>query len=369
MDEALIRLLSEAGLPALGLRGRRRLCEEGRVWLQGRPCAPGVRLRPGQEVRFVAPPFPDQPAGQEACNLMTATGCGTAADAACGAKFATSHAFPVSEPAPRLLTSACGLAVLNKTAGLHSVALAGRAVPSLEACLPVLLAGLPTAEGFPRLLNRLDQETSGLVAAALDQDGGARWRKAEAEGRIIKRYLALTRGIPSEGCRNARLDTARRRRTRVLPEPDPDPRRVTLVTPLWALPQGNGLVIGLAGCQIHHGARHQIRAHLAAGGPGFQMPELATAQAVTPPPAGPGNAPYRAAGTPLLGDPLYGGEAPEASGGLPRPDWLPARPRFFLHHAKLVLPGLATQVLPDWFGLLPPAAQEAALAWLERAGD
>lgn len=74
-------------------------------------------------------------------------------------------------------------------------ALSGSAAPSLEALLPALLPEC-AEESFPRLLNRLDAPTSGLVLAALKEAGVRFWRRAENAGRTDKRYLAVIEGQP-----------------------------------------------------------------------------------------------------------------------------------------------------------------------------
>ena len=297
------RLLS-ALAPGWGLRGRRRLCEAGRVLLDGRPVGASVRARAGQELSLA--PLPEV----EAPHVK-------AADAA------------------RLVSRGAGLAALYKPAGLHSAMLAGGGEPSLEAILPALLdAGDPAGassrgEGaFPRLLNRLDAGTSGLALAALDAGGERIWRAAQADGTVDKRYLALVVGHPPRDftVRTA-LDMARRVRVRPLGH-DADPLRHTDVRILarFALADvpkigrpGDDGALTLVGCRIRRGARHQIRAHLAV------------------------------AGYPLWGDGLYG-----SGGGM-----------FFLHHGLCRLPGFQAMCPPVWEACLPPEAIAAARIYLQ----
>ena len=82
----------------------------------------------------------------------------------------------------------------------------------------------------------------------------------------------------------------------------------------------------LIGCRIRKGARHQIRAHLAA------------------------------AGHPLAGDSLYGAELPCPSG-------------FLLHHGRVSFPDFQAFRLPAWLPLLPREAQEKATAFLGMEGE
>ncbi len=296
-------------LAARGVRARRRLCERRLILVEGRPAAPGLKLRTGQRIVLL----PD-PAG-----------------------ISVPASLPVSEKVgelperrPFVVHGENGLAALFKPAGMHSAALAGSAEPSLEAYLPLLLPGCD--EEFPRLLNRLDGATSGLVLAALDEDGARFWRRAEAVGKIDKSYLAIIEGQPLyDFTVKRRLDTDGRIRTRVRHSDNPDPNRHTSVTLLAAFSSAAApglfpgldpsLPLTLVGCRIRRGARHQIRAHLAA------------------------------AGHPLLGDTLYGSSTVLESG-------------FLLHHGSVILPEFSASFLPCWLSQLPEAACHAGSAWL-----
>ena len=158
----------------------------------------------------------------------------------------------------------------------------------------------------------------------------------ERTGQAEKLYVALLCGA-LDGPRLVRLglDTARRRKSRLLPLQD-DPSRWTEFWPLhcWqnrdaaavlaslgrdasvedTTGRTGAISITLAACRIRRGARHQIRAHAAS------------------------------LGLPLWGDGLYGGHAAEPE-------------KFFLHHGLLRFPGASCAVLPTWS--LPPEAHAA----------
>lgn len=262
LDQALALLL-----PAAGLRERRRLVEDGRVLLDGKVRAGGCKVVAGQVLEL-----------REA-----------AADSTPG------RVAP--DRGARLLGIQGEWAVLFKPGGLHSAALAGRDNPSLEALLPELLPGRSAV-----LLNRLDRPTSGIVLAALTSGAAARYAELEDARRVTKEYAVLVHGCLEwpVTVKNA-LDTADRKKTRVLPVEDDDPLRWTRAEPRGWDESGNRTRLRAI---IRKGARHQIRAHLAH------------------------------IGHPIVGDPLYGTGA--------------GNDVLYLHHRRLRLPGLDALVEPEW---------------------
>lgn len=186
-----------------GLRARRRLCDRSLVLVNGKPGIPGLKLRAGQEITILPDP----------------------------------EGAALPEDAPSLVYKDDGIAALYKPAGMHTAALAGSLSPSLETMLGDLLPS--EEEGYaPRLLNRLDAPTSGLVLASRTEEGERRWYRAERIGNTDKLYLALIEGQPLYDFTVARrLDTDTRNKTRVRHTNDPDPVRhtdVTLLAPLTA---------------------------------------------------------------------------------------------------------------------------------------
>lgn len=305
LDKALSLVFPD--LAAAGLRARRRLCERGCVRLQQRCAGPAAKVRAGEVLALAVRRTDAVP-----------TTC-------------------APDEVPVVVRRDTLFAALYKPGGLHSAALVGSPEPSLEEMLPDLLGVAPVTSPsaepgfqksvvFPCLLNRLDRETSGLVLAAYAEVGRRIWRKAEDEGKTDKRYLAVLEGhlkAPVSVC--AALDVADRRKSRILDHPTADPLRCTEAAPLGVFPASRILpgatgLLTLAGCRIRKGARHQIRAHLAA------------------------------AGYPLAGDALYGNTH--------------GKSHFLLHHACLRLPGFAALFLPAWLPLLPEQTADAARTWL-----
>lgn len=313
LDKALGLLLPETDW---GLRARRRLCERGLVLVGRKTGTPGTKVRAGQEITLLS-----DSEGAAATGALSNT-------ALPDARLAISAPESVC-----LVANDVELAAVFKPAGLHTVALTGSLAPCLEVQLPALLAGLCESLYRPQLLNRLDAPTSGLVLVALAREGELRWRRAERLGYTDKHYLAIIEGQPLYDfsvCR--RLDTDNRIRTRVRSTDDPDTLRHTDITLLHAftLAEAPGLAdpaalpeqtLTLVGCRIRKGARHQIRAHLAA------------------------------AGHPLFGDVLYGGTA------LPQNS-------FFLHHGQVSLPGFEASCRAPWLDLLPEHVRN--LDWPQR---
>lgn len=290
--------------PGTGLRARRRLWDWCRITVNGQPRRPGFVVQGGDTLHLSS-------RSAEAVSRQDAEGV-------------------------RLVALSADYAALFKPDGLHSAVVGGSPHASLEETLSARWTGLledwfsqrgtrknagepPVLHSVPpELLTRLDRGTSGLVLAALTPGAADRFRQMERRGLVRKTYLALLRGALSGPLRlRNRLDTADRVRTRVLPEADPDPVRHTFAEPLCRIsaPEKNrtpedirfqGLCT-LARIVILRGARHQIRAHLAA------------------------------AGYPLLGETLY---APSVAGETSIP--------LYLHHARLSLPGFTAQCSPPW---------------------
>uniref|UniRef100_B8DKC4 Pseudouridine synthase n=1 Tax=Nitratidesulfovibrio vulgaris (strain DSM 19637 / Miyazaki F) TaxID=883 RepID=B8DKC4_NITV9 len=400
--------------PGAGLRARRRLWLTHAVLLDGRPAQPGTRVRTGQRVALR--PLDAMRATMQTAALPAGPQAGQNAtqDTLRSGAAPTGNATGNVADAPHVLAETDGLVALYKPGGLHSAAVAGSAAPSVEALLPTLLGqpdmtaladhadpadlpGLtdladpaaltdlaapdasrpsPVADdttGFPRLLNRLDGPTSGILLAARAPQAAQRFHAAENSGQATKTYIALVHGVLAQPMKVRRgLDTANRATTRVLPQDTPDALRHTMVTPLGIMqttdiPDAAPCTPTLAGdagqdsapasactthapgpactsgtpctlvrCVIRKGARHQIRAHLAV------------------------------LGHPIVGDTRYG--TPDGAGattmpqGAPHSARLPAPATLFLHHARIELPGFRAACPPPWLHLLPPELQEAARA-------
>ncbi|WP_319466510.1 RluA family pseudouridine synthase [uncultured Pseudodesulfovibrio sp.] len=212
-------------MPESGLRLRRRLCDEGRVLVDGKSRKPGYKLRSGQEIII----------GKER------------------------HSMSHEQMGLRIVEQAGDFAAVYKPGGVHSASIEGKGGDCVEDVLADLFPGTK-----PHLLNRLDYLTSGLLLVALNADAVDQYHVLEDRGDIRKFYLADVKGR-LDGMvtvRNA-LDTDNRKKTRVLDEDHPDERRWTDVD---AVSHDRDNDTSLVRCLIMKGARHQIRAHLASLG-------------------------------------------------------------------------------------------------------
>ena len=184
------------------------------------------------------------------------------------------------------------LAVLDKPSGISTVPLdpseMGTVANFAAAAFPQC-ADIGRRAGDGGLLQRLDRETSGAVMAALTPEAYAALAEAQTLGGVEKLYLALVRGVPP---RKMHIDTRLSKfgpKGAVMRPSEQGAAAHTTVTRLSL--HGDWTLVAAV---IHHGVRHQIRAHLASEG------------------------------FPLAGDPLYG------DGGGP-----PGLTRLFLHAEKV----------------------------------
>lgn len=223
--------------PGLGLRGRRRLIDNGQATLNGKRAKAGARLDTGDRLELREAVIPESP---------------------------RASLLRVRDP----------WLFFFKPSGLHTAAIEGAATASLESMLPQILLknNLRTSA---ILLQRLDFATSGIVGAAQNEDARACYEKMEKSGQCHKYYLAILSGILEKRVvADFALDTDNRKKNRVLPSRG---SRETCFQPLAAwedcgelrhlLPQ-TGMTGGatLALCEIRAGQRHQIRCHAAALG-------------------------------------------------------------------------------------------------------
>ncbi|MEZ4405632.1 MAG: RluA family pseudouridine synthase [Polyangiales bacterium] len=166
------------------------------------------------------------------------------------------------------------------------------------------------------VVHRVDRDTSGVVLFARSADAHRALNAHFEHRRVDKRYLALTRGVPSRtGDIDLALHPARKGKMRpALPGEEGSVAARTTLTVLreWATPVGP---VCLVEAKPHTGRQHQIRVHL------------------------------RALDAPLVVDPLYGRASTVTAAELGLDPSHPGLSRLSLHAAALSLPWPAGETL------------------------
>lgn len=164
--------------------------------------------------------------------------------------------------------------VVEKARGMPSHPLRPEERDTLANLLVAHSPSLAEASEDPReagLVHRLDTNTSGLLLVARDRSTWTMLREALRSHRIEKEYLALCRTPPPIGMIDAPIDTADRRKVKITETGRPARTEVLEVSAVGVLFEVR--------INASHATRHQVRVHLAH------------------------------AGSPLVGDSLYGGES------------------------------------------------------------
>ena len=274
LDRVLLRRLAD--VPSLSRTRIQRWIEAGQVTVGGRrPARVSARVAAGDEIAVTLPASP-----------------------------------PPRRPAPEpgrldvLFEDAAWLA-LDKPAGVVVHPAYRHAAGTL---LNVVLARAADEGWMPRLVHRLDKQTSGVLLVAKTADAHRALAQAWATGAVRKHYLAITWGAPPRPRGEIRLPLGR----------DPlDRRRVTVAatggrdsrTRYEVVARSRGLRAGLSlvHCELLTGRMHQVRVHLAA------------------------------AGCPIVGDRVYGPARPPHLADARLAEASAALPRHALHAWRLAL--------------------------------
>lgn len=262
--------------PALTQGALQKMLRTGQIRVDGRRAEASARLAPGQNIRVPpmptdpAPKAPPKPVPEEEAQALLAR-----------VLHRDAHVILLDKPA--------GLAVQGGT-GIHR---------HLDGLLDALRFG---ADERPRLVHRLDRDTSGVLALARSAASAAFLAKAFRGRDAQKTYWAVVVGEPLHAAGTIRLALGRRRteggeKTVPMAGPDEDGLPATTEYRVLDVAKRKAALLELAPLT---GRTHQLRVHCA-----------------------------EALGTAILGDAKYGGLAAHLEG---------LSPALHLHARRLVLP-------------------------------
>jgi 23S rRNA pseudouridine955/2504/2580 synthase len=250
-----------------------KLTRSGQIRVDGARAKPDTRLSAGAQVRV--PPLPDAPPPREKGAIDPRE-----------AAFARSLVIYEDEE----------VLALNKPSGL-AVQGGTKTTKHVDRLLSAWGEGLER----PRLVHRLDRDTSGVLVLGKTPGAAAKLAGAFAKRRTLKIYWAIVAGFPKPGAGVLELPLAKKGvgdREMMVPTDAKDPRGESAETEFVTIARAGPRAAWMA-LWPHTGRTHQLRAHMLA------------------------------MGHPILGDPKYNDETSVAlSEGL----------KMQLHARRLILP-------------------------------
>jgi 23S rRNA pseudouridine1911/1915/1917 synthase len=178
-----------------------------------------------------------------------------------GSELSDPSALPDGQPQIRVLFEDAWFVVVNKPAAMPSHPLRpgelGCAAKWLVHKYPEM-AGVGYDSRQPGLINRLDNDTTGVLWAARTAPAFEAARALLESGEVHKRYVALTNRAVEPQSIDLALAPSPKHRSRVEVSALGRPSHTQV---LRSIPQGSCFCVEL---EAHRAYRHQVRAHLAA---------------------------------------------------------------------------------------------------------
>lgn len=234
-----------ASFPAVHQALLEKLCRKGSIRLDGGRVKPNSRLGCGQSIRIPPEVKLAQPTSRPVLQKISQS--------------------LVDALKARILFCDEDMIILNKPSGL-AVQGGSKTSQHIDGALPHLKFG---ADETPRLVHRLDRDTSGILVLARNRQAAQSLTRAFAQHRIEKIYWALVFGVPRP--MSGQIDLALSKQAamfggeRMRPADKDDPEAMRAKTD-YAVAARAGHKFAWLALRPLTGRTHQLRAHMAAIG-------------------------------------------------------------------------------------------------------